>query len=72
MAVGPSIVKKVEMAEIAFVFWRLSAAAAFYALVLVLVGNRLRWEDLRRSMVGGLLFAVNLVFFILSLSLIHI
>jgi len=67
MAVGPSIVKKVEMAEMAFVFWRLSAAAAFYALVLVLVGNRLRWEDLRRSMVGGLLFAVNLVFFILSM-----
>ncbi|MEC8947457.1 MAG: hypothetical protein VX897_03935, partial [Actinomycetota bacterium] len=45
MAVGPSIVKKVEMGEMAFVFWRLSAAAAFYALVLVLVGNRLRWED---------------------------
>jgi len=67
MAVGPSIVKKIEMAEMAFVFWRLSAAAAFYALVLVLVGNRLRWEDLRRSMVGGLLFAVNLVFFILSM-----
>ena len=67
MAVGPSIVKKVEMAEIAFVFWRLSAAAAFYALVLVLVGNRLRWKDLRRSMLGGLLFAVNLVFFILSM-----
>ncbi len=67
MAVGPSIVKKVEMAEMAFVFWRLVVASAFYALVFVLVGNRLRWKDLRRSIVGGLLFAANLVFFILSM-----
>ena len=67
MAFGPSIVKKVEMAEMAFVFWRLGLAAAFYAVVLVLAGNRLRWVDLKRSAVGGVIFAVNLVFFILSM-----
>ncbi len=67
MAFGPSIVKKVEMPEMAFVFWRLGLAAAFYAVVLVLAGNRLRWVDLKRSALGGLVFAVNLVFFILSM-----
>ncbi len=67
MAFGPSIVKKVEMPEMAFVFWRLGLAAAFYAVVLVLAGNRLRWVDLNRSALGGLVFAVNLVFFILSM-----
>jgi drug/metabolite transporter (DMT)-like permease len=67
MAFGPSIVKKVEMEEMAFVFWRLGIAAAFYTVVLVLAGNRLRWIDLKRSAVGGVIFAVNLVFFILSM-----
>ncbi len=67
MAFGPSIVKKVEMEEMAFVFWRLGIAAAFYAVVLILAGNRLRWIDLKRSAVGGVIFAVNLVFFILSM-----
>jgi drug/metabolite transporter (DMT)-like permease len=67
MAFGPSIVKKVEMEEMAFVFWRLGLAAAFYAVVLVLAGNRLRWVDLKRSAVGGVIFAVQLVFFILSM-----
>ena len=67
MAFGPSIVKKVEMEEMAFVFWRLGIAAAFYAVVLILAGNRLLWIDLKRSAVGGVIFAVNLVFFILSM-----
>ena len=67
MAFGPSIVKKVEMEEMAFVFWRLGIAATFYAVVLILAGNRLRWIDLKRSAVGGVIFAVNLVFFILSM-----
>ncbi|MDG1988703.1 MAG: DMT family transporter [Acidimicrobiales bacterium] len=67
MAFGPSIVKKVEMEEMAFVFWRLGIAAAFYAVVLILAGNRLRWIDLKRSAVGGVIFAVNLVTFILSM-----
>jgi drug/metabolite transporter (DMT)-like permease len=51
----------------AFVFWRLGIAAAFYAVVLILAGNRLLWIDLKRSAVGGVIFAVNLVFFILSM-----
>tara|TARA_B110000438_G_scaffold230099_1_gene225041 strand:- start:225 stop:1103 length:879 start_codon:yes stop_codon:yes gene_type:complete len=67
MAFGPSIVKKVEMEEMAFVFWRLGLATAFYAVVLVLAGNRLRWVDLKRSAVGGVIFGVNLVFFIMSM-----
>ncbi|GIT46022.1 MAG: hypothetical protein Ct9H300mP12_06070 [Acidimicrobiales bacterium] len=57
--------KKVEMAEIAFVFWRL-VPWAFYALVLVLVGNRLAGRTCALHG-GGPVFAVNLVFFILSM-----
>ncbi|GIS98385.1 MAG: hypothetical protein CM1200mP26_00980 [Acidimicrobiales bacterium] len=55
------------MAEIAFVFWRLVPCGLLPPLFSFLVGNRLRGEDLGRSMVGGRVFAVNLVFFILSM-----
>tara|TARA_Y100001960_G_scaffold240725_1_gene254241 strand:- start:433 stop:1245 length:813 start_codon:yes stop_codon:yes gene_type:complete len=64
---GPSIVKLVDMAEMAFVFWRLIAAAVIYALVLLAVGSRVTWEDLRRSALGGVVFGVNLIFFIFAM-----
>ncbi len=67
LAFGPSIVKEVEMPAMAFIFWRIILGALLYAVVLVLVGNRLSWADLKRSFVGGLVFAVNLVFFILCM-----
>ena len=67
MAFGPSIVKKVSMDEVAFVFWRLAVAAVFYAIVLLASGSRLSREDIRRSTLGGLLFGINLVFFIFAL-----
>ena len=69
MALGPSIVKKVSMDEIAFVFWRLAVAALLYGIVLLASGKRLSLHDIRRSMLGGLLFGVNLVFFIFALRL---
>ena len=67
MALGPSIVKKVSMDEIAFVFWRLAVAALLYGIVLLASGKRLSLHDIRRSMLGGLLFGVNLVFFIFAM-----
>ncbi|MGZ0185688.1 MAG: EamA family transporter, partial [Acidimicrobiales bacterium] len=67
MAFGPSIVKKVSMDEVAFVFWRLAVAAVFYAIVLLASGSRLSREDIRRSTLGGLLFGMNMVFFIFAL-----
>ncbi|MBH98984.1 MAG: hypothetical protein CL467_00070 [Acidimicrobiaceae bacterium] len=67
LGLGPSIVKLVDMAEMAFVFWRLIAAAVIYALVLLAVGSRVTWEDLRRSALGGVVFGVNLIFFIFAM-----
>ena len=67
MAFGPSIVKKVSMDGVAFVFWRLAVAAVFYAIVLLASGSRLSREDIRRSTLGGLLFGMNMVFFIFAL-----
>ncbi len=67
MAFGPSIVKKVSMDEIAFVFWRLAVAALLYGILLLASGKRLSLDDIRRSTLGGLLFGVNLVFFIFAL-----
>ena len=67
LGLGPSIVKLVDMAEMAFVFWRLIAAAVIYAVVLLAVGSRVTWEDLRRSALGGVVFGVNLIFFIFAM-----
>ena len=67
MAFGPSIVKKVSMDGVAFVFWRLAVAAVFYVIVLLASGSRLSREDIRRSTLGGLLFGMNMVFFIFAL-----
>ena len=67
MALGPSIVKKVAMDEMAFVFWRLAIAALLYGIVVIASGKRLSLDDVRRSVVGGLLFGINLVFFIFAM-----
>ena len=67
MSFGPSIVKLADVAEITFIFWRLLVAVVFYSLLLVVTGRRLPWEDLRRCIPGGVLFGVNLVFFILTM-----
>jgi len=67
LALGPSIVKKVSMDEIAFVFWRLAVAALLYGILLLASGKCLSLDDIRRSTLGGLLFGANLVFFIFAL-----
>ncbi len=67
MSFGPSIVKKVEMAEMSFIFWRLALAAVLYASVLVATGSRVTWADLRKSALGGVAFGVNMVLFIVTM-----
>lgn len=67
MALGPSIVKKVAMDEMAFVVWRLAIAALLYGIVVIASGKRLSLDDVRRSVVGGLLFGINLVVFIFAM-----
>ena len=67
MSFGPSIVKLADVAEITFIFWRLLVAVVFYSLLLAATGRRLPWEDFRRCIPGGVLFGVNLVFFILTM-----
>lgn len=67
LATGPSIVKISELPEMTFIFWRLGAAALGYAVALRLSGKRFSWEAWRRSLLGGLVFGVNLVFFVLGM-----
>jgi len=67
MSFGPSIVKVVDMAEMSFMFWRLSMAVVLYAVILVATGSRVTWSDLRRSALGGVVFGVNMVLFIVTL-----
>ena len=67
MAFGPSIVKMSDLLELTFVLWRLLFAALGYAVVLVATRRRFGWLVLRRSVLGGLIFGVNLVFFMASM-----
>lgn len=67
LAFGPSIVKSMDMSEMAFVFWRLALACVFYGIILVAAGSRLSLADLRRSALGGFLFGVDLIFFIIAM-----
>ena len=67
MSFGPSIVKKVDMAEMSFMFWRLAFAVVLYAAVLVATGSRVTWADLRKSTLGGVAFGVNMVLFIVTM-----
>ncbi len=67
MAFGPSIVKMSDLPEMTFVFWRLLFGALGYAVVLVATRKHFGWLELRRSMLGGLIFGVNLVFFMASM-----
>jgi EamA-like transporter family. len=67
LATGPSIVKISDLPEMTFIFWRLAAAALGYAVALRFSGKHFSWEAWRRSLLGGLVFGVNLVFFVLSM-----
>ncbi|MBT3246461.1 MAG: DMT family transporter [Actinobacteria bacterium] len=67
MAFGPSIVKLSDLPEMTFVLWRLLFGALGYAIVLVATGQHFGWMELRRSVLGGLIFGVNLVFFMVSM-----
>ncbi len=67
MALGPSIAKAVDMAEMSFVFWRLVLATGFFVVVLLAVGQRVTVADVRRSAVGGVVFGLYLVAFLVAM-----
>ena len=58
-----TIVKIVHVQPVAFAFWRLWLATATMLLVLVVTRRRMTWRILKASAPGGVLFALNLVFF---------
>jgi len=58
-----TIVKIVHVQPVAFAFWRLWLATATMLLVLVVTRRRVTWRILKASAPGGVLFALNLVFF---------
>ena len=67
LAVGPSIVKISDLPEARFVLWRLVLAAVFYGLISMASGDRPSRSELRHALWGGLVFAVNLVFFVAAM-----
>ena len=67
MAFGPIIIKVSDLPEFRFIFWRLLVASLVYVVILRLRGLRLTWSAIRDSFLGGLLFALQIVFFFLAL-----
>ncbi|MEE2769139.1 MAG: DMT family transporter [Actinomycetota bacterium] len=67
LAAGPSIVKLSDLAETRFVFWRLVLASVFYGLISLVSGDRPTRSELRHALWGGLVFALNLVFFVAAM-----
>ena len=67
LAAGPSIVKISDLPEMTFIFWRLLAAAAGYWIAMKLVGGKLGIKEFRSSLKGGIVFGVNLVFFVMAM-----
>ena len=67
LAAGPSIVKISDLPEMTFIFWRLLAAAAGYWVAMKLVGGKLGIKEFRSSLKGGIVFGVNLVFFVMAM-----
>ena len=67
LAAGPSIVKISDLPEMTFIFWRLLAAAAGYWVAMKLVGGKLGIKEFRGSLKGGVVFGVNLVFFVMAM-----
>jgi len=67
LASGPSIVKISDLPEMTFIFWRLLAAAFGYWIAMSLTGGKLGKNELRSSLKGGIVFGVNLVFFVMAM-----
>jgi drug/metabolite transporter (DMT)-like permease len=60
-------VKISDLPEARFVLWRLVLAAVFYGLISMASGDRPSRSELRHALWGGLVFAVNLVFFVAAM-----
>jgi len=58
-----TIVKIVHVQPVAFAFWRLWLSTGFMLVVLAVSRRRVTWRILKASAPGGVLFALNLVFF---------
>ena len=63
LSFGPSIVKMSDLDEMTFILWRLLLAAVVYGAVLLATRRPFGLDELRRSVPGGVVFALNLVFF---------
>ncbi|MBO51818.1 MAG: hypothetical protein CMJ69_13700 [Planctomycetaceae bacterium] len=66
MAMGPSILKSIDMPELSFLLWRLLFAVPFYGLLLLVARQRVGWTDLRRSARGGLAFGVHMLLLVVA------
>ncbi|MFN0090422.1 MAG: DMT family transporter [Acidimicrobiales bacterium] len=57
---GGVLAKNADLPGVVVAFWRLVIVAAVFAGLAAATGKRLTWPMLRRSVLGGLLFGVNL------------
>src|SRR5262245_61930519 len=62
------IVKIIPVTALTFGFWRLWLGAALMLVVTTVTGHRPTLDQLRRSIPGGVLFGLNIVFFFSALK----
>jgi drug/metabolite transporter (DMT)-like permease len=67
LSFGPVIVKQVEIAATAFVFWRLLFATVPLVIFFIVSGRRFARSDFRHAALGGIVFGLNLIIGVLAL-----
>ncbi|MBH02182.1 MAG: hypothetical protein CL469_05910 [Acidimicrobiaceae bacterium] len=67
MALAPSVIKLSEMEIFRLIFWRLLVASFFYLNLYVFTKRKLSFKEVRFSLIGGLVFGVQLILFFSSI-----
>lgn len=62
-SLGSTLVKRADTAPVMLAFWRMVATTVVWNLVLTSTGRRPSWANVRRGVVPGVLFGLNLTTF---------
>tara|TARA_B100000482_G_scaffold88563_1_gene63684 strand:- start:616 stop:1506 length:891 start_codon:yes stop_codon:yes gene_type:complete len=66
MALAPSVIKLSEMEIFRLIFWRLLVASFFYLNLYIFTKRKLSFKEVRFSLIGGLVFGIQLILFFSS------
>ena len=66
MALAPSVIKLSEMEIFRLIFWRLLVASFFYLNLYIFTKRKLSFKEVRFSLIGGLVFGLQLILFFSS------